>query len=218
MFLKLFSMFKNTVGADKRLLLPIAGTGLYLFFYWIATIKYPGGSQADRTSKGFSWAHNYWCNLLNESGINGLPNPGRSYALTGMLLLCISLTWFWYRFAAFAPLKKSHRFSMQASAVSSMTIAFFIYTDRHDYIINIACLFALGALTGTFLGLYKMKWWALFTLGIFNLILVAVNNYLYYGGGLLYLPVVQKITFGFFLLWICLICIKQYRITETGFD
>jgi hypothetical protein len=193
------------------LLLPIAGAALFLLLYYAATLNYPGGSQADKHSRGFSWLHNYWCNLLNETAINGEPNAGRRYAIAGMLVLCLSLGWFWYCFALYMPIKKVHRISMQFSGMLSMGIAFFIFTGLHDVLINIAAAFAMIALTGTFIGLYKIKWWKLFAFGIFNLLLVALNNGLYYGGGLFYLPVVQKITFVLFLLWVCLVSLKQYQ-------
>ena len=95
--------------SNYLLLLPIAGAILFLFFYYIATLNYPGGSQTYKHSKGFSWLHNYWCNLLNENAINGQPNAGRTYAMAGMLLLYLSLGWFWYFFALYMQLKKSYR-------------------------------------------------------------------------------------------------------------
>jgi hypothetical protein len=93
-----------------------------------------------------------------------------------------------------------------------MTTGMFLFTSAHDLIVNIASLCGLVAMTGTFVGLYKSKWTRLFWLGIFNLALVALNNILYYGNDLkLYLPVVQKVSFLFFLVWICLINIQLYR-------
>jgi hypothetical protein len=64
-----------------------------------------------------------------------------------------------------------------------------------------ASLFGLVALTGTFMGLIKHKWLKLLWIGLFIPVLIGVNYLLYYGKGLLvYLPVVQKITFLYFLL------------------
>jgi hypothetical protein len=207
--------------SNYLLLLPIAGAILFLFFYYIAALNYPGGSQANQHSQGFSWQHNYWCNLLNETAINGQPNPGRGYAMAGMMVLCLSLGWFWYFFALYSPLKKSYRISMQVSGASSMCIAFFIFTSLHDAVINAAALLALAALAFTFIGLYKMKWKKLFWFGILNLLLVVLNNWLYYGGGLFYLPVVQKITFGLFLLWVCMVSFRLYNFagnTAAGYN
>lgn len=209
-------VFSSNKRYKYLLLVPVAGAILFLIFYCLAAFNYPGGSQAAKYSKGFSWQNNYWCNLLNEVAINGQPNGGRSYAMIGMLVLCFSLGSFWYYFSLCIPLKRYYRLSMQVSGTSSMCIAFFIFSGFHDVIINIAGLLAMVALTVTFIGLYKMKWKNLFVFGLLNLLLVVVNNWLYYGGGLRYLPVVQKITFLSFLLWICLVTIKMYRYTKNN--
>ena len=59
----------------------------------------------------------------------------------------------------------------------------------------------------------------LFWMGIFNFLLVVLNNILYYGDGLLfYLPVVQKFTFLFFLLWISLVNINLYNKIKSKFQ
>ncbi|PIQ21332.1 MAG: hypothetical protein COW65_09725 [Cytophagales bacterium CG18_big_fil_WC_8_21_14_2_50_42_9] len=90
-------------------LAPLFGSTLFLLLYFVATLYYPGGSQFDKNTKGFSWAHNYWCNLLNENAINGQPNPARPIALTAMMVLCLTLTVFWYLFPIQADLKKTAR-------------------------------------------------------------------------------------------------------------
>jgi len=194
------------------LLTPLFGTLLFICLYFVATFFYPGGSQVDINSKGFSWTNNYWCNLLNENAMDGQHNSARPVAMTAMFVLCLTLAIFWYIFPKQAGLKKSSRVIIQISGALAMTTGMFLYTNLHDTIVNIASLCGLVATVGTFIGLYKLKWTTLFALGIFTLALVALNNILYYGDGLkLYLPVVQKITFFFFLLWICLININLYH-------
>ena len=205
-----------TQQADKTknnlVLIPILGTLLFVVLYFVATFLYPGGSQADKNSIGFSWTNNYWCNLLNETAINGQFNAARPLAMTAMFVLCLTLAIFWYIFPKYADLKKSVRLSIQISGTLAMTTGMFLFTDLHDTFVNIASLCGLVATVGTFFGLHKLKWTKLFWFGIFNLAPVALNNILYYGNGLkLYLPVVQKITFLFFLLWIFLISINLYR-------
>jgi len=76
------------------ILIPLFGALLFIIFYIIAITLYPGGSQADISSKGFSWMNNYWCNLLNEKAMNGEYNTARPFAIAGMLLLCISMAAF----------------------------------------------------------------------------------------------------------------------------
>lgn len=194
------------------MLSPLFGTLLFVGLYFVATLFYPGGSQVDIHSKGFSWINNYWCNLLNKNAINGQFNAARPIALAAMFVLCFTLANFWYIFPLQAELKKSIRLTIQISGALAMTTGMFLFTDQHDIIVNIASFCGLVAMVGTFIGLHKLKWTKLFWLGILNLALIALNNILYYGDGLkLYLPVVQKITFLIFLLWICLITINLYR-------
>ena len=192
-------------------LLPLFGSILFLMLYWLATLYYPGGSEWDKNSIGFSWMHNYWCNLLNETAINGSPNPARPIALTGMMILCTSLIVFWYQFPILVDFNKWARLVIQVSGLTAMAIGLFLFTSFHDMIINIATGFGLIALVGTFVGLWKLKWIKLFWMGLLSILLIGLNNLLYYNKDLLlYLPIVQKITFFYFLLWICLINISLY--------
>ena len=197
---------------NSWLLVPVTGILLFIGLYIVAACYYPGGSQADAHSTGFSWINNYWCNLLNENAINGQRNTARPIALTAMVILSFTLAIFWYLFPVQAGLQKALRITIQVSGVLAALIGLFIFTSYHDTITNLASLCGLIATTGTFIGLYKLKWTKLFGLGILNLLLVAINNLLYYSNGLLsYLPLVQKITFLSFLVWICGITIGLYR-------
>jgi hypothetical protein len=77
---------------------------------------------------------------------------------------------------------------------------------------NLASFFGLIATTGTFIGLYQTKWQRLFVFGFFIIILVCLNNYVYYTKGfIIYLPVIQKISFASFLIWVCSIDVALYK-------
>lgn len=197
-------------------LTPIFGTIVFVVLYVVATLLYPGGSQADKNSIGFSWTNNYWCNLLNEKAINGQHNPAKPIAMTGMFVLCLTLSFFWFLFAKHINLNRNLKLVIQISGTIAMTIAFFLFTNiNHDLVTNLAAVFGAAATIGTFIGLYKTKWFGLFTFGLFNILLVVLNNYVYYTKGLIiYLPVIQKISFATFLVWICCIDIKLYRREE----
>lgn len=198
--------------------MPSFGAFLFICLYFTATLYYPGGSQANINSKGFSWVNNYWCNLLNENAMNGQHNSARPIAMAAMLILSLTLAIFWYIFPRQVEFNKNSRLTIQISGVISMAIGLFLFTNFHDSIVNVASFFGIIATIGTFIGLYKLKWGKLFWLGILSLILVILNNILYYGNGLkLYLPVVQKITFLYFLLWICLIDINLYKKKKSNF-
>jgi hypothetical protein len=200
---------KKTLG----LLTPVFGTLIYVVFYVIATLLYPGGSQVDKNSIGFSWTNNYWCTLLNENAINGQPNPAKPIAMTGLFVLCLTLSFFWFLFPRHINISKKLKIAIQISGILAMTIAFFLFTNtNHDLVINLASIFGLIATVGTFIGLYKARWFRLFAFGLLNILLVGLNNYVYYTKGLIiYLPVIQKISFAAFLIWICSINITFFK-------
>jgi len=207
----LTSQLNNT--KKSWLLLPVFGIAIFVLLYITATLLYPGGSQVDKNADGFSWINNYWCNLINETAMNGQHNPAKPYALTAMFVLCVSLSFFWFYFPMQISFGKLSRLIIQVSGTIAMAIAFLLFTDfNHDLVINLASIFGLIATTGTFFGLYKSKWYGLFLFGLLNLLLIGVNNYVYYTKELIiYLPVIQKISFASFLIWICSIDVHLYR-------
>lgn len=183
-----------------------AGISLFVCLYFAAAFLYPGGSQTDTFSSGFSWTDNYWCNLLDTKAINGELNAAKPFAQAGMVVLCITLAFFWFWFPVFAGMGKAKIQITRYAGMAAMGAAFFLFIGPHDMVINAASLFGLVAVFGTLSGLHHLKWDWLLRMGIFNLIMVGINNICYYNKSLLiYLPVVQKITFLFFLIWISLI-------------
>jgi hypothetical protein len=198
------------------LLTPILGVLIFVLFYFFATRFYPGGSQVDRNSIGFSWTNNYWCNLLNETAINGQLNPAKPIALTGMFILCATLSFFWFIFPTQINISKNLKRTIQVSGILAMTVAFFLFTHlNHDLVTNLATSFGAIATIGTFIGLYKNKLFGLFAFGLLNILLVALNNLCYYNKALIvYLPVIQKISFATFLVWVCCINIKLFCAAE----
>ena len=199
---------------SKRIwiLTPIIGSFLFVILYVIAPLLYPGGSGTDKTSIGYSWTDNYWCNLLNENAINGQTNEARPVAIAAMLILGVTLSAFWILFPTVTQLKKFHRLLIQIAGIVSMVASFLLLTRiDHDIAINTSSAFGLIAMLGTMIALYQMKWKGLFALGLFDLLLIALNNYLYHSEQIMYLPLVQKFSFLSFLVWFCLIDLKLYR-------
>ncbi len=194
-------------------MIPPGGAVLFAALYLLAAYFYPGGSQVDAHAPGFSWINNYWCNLLNEKAINGQPNSARPVALLATIALSITFSAFWLLFAGRSNTGKVLKFVIGASGILSMVAGFFLFTATdHDLVTNLASAFGLVAVIGTLIGLYTMKWQGFFAYGLVNLLLVAANNYVYYNKELLpYLPIIQKITFAAFLIWISLISLRLRR-------
>jgi hypothetical protein len=183
----------------------------------IAALLYPGGSGADKTAIGYSWTNNYWCNLLSEKAINGQTNTARPVAVTAMFMLSLSLSTFWILFPALIQLKKYHKLLIQGAGTACMITSFLLLTSiDHDLALNTSSAFGLIAMLGTLIALYQLKWKWLFALGLFDLLLVALNNYLYHSNEMMYLPVVQKISFLSFLVWFSFISITLYQRSRSS--
>lgn len=193
-------------------LLPVGGIIVFLVLYAAAATLYPGGSPVDKTSPGFSWLHNYWCNLLNVNALNGQLNAARPVALLAMGILCVSLTLFWYFLPNLFNLNYLYANAIRLTGILAMVFASLIFTEYHDLVINIAGLFGLVALTGTFVGLYKTRLRKLLGLGVLCMALIVANNYVYYTTHFIYyLPVIQKLTLLVVLAWLSLLDIQLYR-------
>jgi hypothetical protein len=191
--------------------IPLVGIPLFVLLYICASFYYPGGSQADAQSAGFSWVNNYWCNLLNITAINGQTNAAQPIALTAMVVLCISLAAFWFLFPLISLQKTLPVRIIQFAGIAAMGTAMLLNSSmNHDLITNLASLLGLVAVVGTLIGLRQLKWNRLFWFGTMNLLLVLLNNFLYYNSELIrYLPLVQKISFVAFLVWLFLISMKS---------
>jgi hypothetical protein len=192
-------------------LAPLTGFLLFILLYIVAASLYPGGSDADKSAVGFSWFHNYWCELLAGHAQNGEDNIARPVAIAAMFILCTSIGLFWY-FASFLfPEKTAGRWITRIAGVGSMFMILLLFV-AHDTAINLSGLLGIIAMVFTMIGLYKHRAYILMRLGIFCLVLCVLNNYIYHTTlYMYYLPVIQKFTFLVFLLWFGLVNIYVYR-------
>ena len=193
------------------LLLPAIGICLFVILYFIAAALYPGGSEVNRLAKGFSWKHNYWCDLLETHAENGEPNTARPMAIIATAVLSISIAAFWYfvpRLFSFKPFLKK---TIQYTGIMSMGMLVFLQADFHDTVINTAGVLGIIAITLTLVGLYKNHSYPLFMLGLLCFVLFFLNNYIYYTkNGIGYLAIIQKISFFLFLLWFFILTIQLF--------
>jgi len=195
-----------------RFLLPVWGIGIFIVLYFVAASFYPGGSDADRNANGFSWQHNYWCELLASHAQNGAMNTARPVAISAMIVLAVSLTLFWYFIPSLFRVKKITRLIISGCGIGSMLLLPFLLTGEHDIVMNLAALLGCTAILVLLVYLFKNKMLGLFWLGVACLLLCGINNYVYYSEELLHhLPVIQKISFLMFLYWFVQLSFKLYK-------
>lgn len=176
---------------------------------------YPGGSQADLDSVGFDWVNNYWCNLLNEVGMN---NPARPFAIFAMILLCLSLVQFFFLFANGFEKPGIWRTIIRVSGTLSMVSAALISTDYHDLMTTLSSIFGILVVVGIIRAVYASEMMVFKWTGFICIFLLLVNNYIYYTHVFLdFLSFIQKATFALVLLWIIGLNLKLVGVNSVRF-
>jgi hypothetical protein len=59
----------------------LIGVIISMLLLFIATSKYPGGSQFNKNAVGYDWKNNYISNLFGEKAVNGEDNASRFWLL-----------------------------------------------------------------------------------------------------------------------------------------
>jgi len=196
----------NQINQQKALMInniPVLGILLFIALFLFASTLYPGGSQDNLHSIGFDWLNNYWCNLMNEKGMNGELNPARPYSILAVIILCFSLMVFFIQFAKIYSQSQFFKRIIKFGGIFSMLFASLIFTSYHDSMTIISSFFGLFVVFGIIQEIYKSSLTNYKTSGIICLLLLGVNNYIYYSHQFIeWLPIIQKVTLLIILLWI----------------
>ncbi len=182
--------------------LVLVGISISILLLIISTFFYPGGSQLDKNSIGYEWGNNYLCNLFSEKAVNGMENPSRNIAMLGMFFLCTSFALFFSRFSKKIP-QKSASSIIQYSGISSMFCTFLLITPYHDLMTIFASTFGLLTLFYIAVFTFQSKLTYLKYLSIVCMVILYLNNYIYYTqNGLHWLPILQKISLLTLIGWL----------------
>ena len=184
-------------------LLPTLGILTFIGIYVYASTLYPGGSQADINSVGYDWRNNYWCNLMSEDAMNGLENPARPVALLGMVILCSSMTLFFFHFANYFEKNRIWKMTIKIANALAMGAAVFIFTKYHDIMTAISSICGVVGIIGIIRALHKNNLTFFKVSGMICVALLGILSLFYYNENLInYLPIVQKVGFIWILSWI----------------
>lgn len=182
--------------------LPTICIFLFAVIYYYSSTLYPGGSQADLTTPGFDWVHNYWSDLMNETGRNEQPNPAEPFAITAMVMMCLGLMIFFIQFAAKFTKHRVWRYLIQISGTLAMIFAILTFTPYHALMIALSSFFGLFVLVGIIREVYNSDMMLMKIGGVISVLLLIINNYIYFSRNFVeLLPLLQKITFAFVLIW-----------------
>jgi|TARA_R110000737_G_scaffold50895_2_gene71980 hypothetical protein len=187
-------------------LIPMAGILIFVVLYFVAASVYPGGSNLNRHLDGFDWMNNYWCNLTDKRAMNGVVNESRQYAQTGILVLCFSLAYYFYKFPFLFKLKTPWKLIVPISGIAATTFSLFIHSRFHDIMAVLTAIAISIAVIGIFFGLKRHNLTHFIWTGIVCMFLIVLNGYIYFSENYIeMLPLIQKVTFAAVLLWFFLL-------------
>jgi hypothetical protein len=190
--------------------------GLFLLCYLVAAMRYPGGSWTDPGQVGFSWRHNYLCDLLDTRAVNGALNTGRYWARTALGLLCAGLFLLWHQLPKLTRGRAWQQQLLRYSGLAALGTTVFLSSGTHDLTVRIAGAFGLIGMVFLVAGLWRAGRRALSIFGIWSLGIFVVNYAIYETGSYLgLLPLIQKITFVSFLAWFAWMDMALLRL-ESG--
>lgn len=149
---------------------------------------------------------------MNENAMNGLANPARWIAIAAMFILCLSILVFFFQCANHLVTNKAWRIIIRAFGTLSMVSACLIFTAYHDIMTLVSSAFGILVVIGIIWGVYKSSLTFFKFSGLLCILLMLVNNYIYYSFNWIeLLPFIQKITFAVVLLWIIGLSLKLRR-------
>ncbi|MAZ37605.1 MAG: hypothetical protein K0U33_05940 [Bacteroidetes bacterium] len=194
---------------------PIVGLALYVLVFAFAAADYPGGSFNYPNAIGYSFSHNFLCDVMHPITPGGITNHARLLAIISHLILSLTMISFFYVLPKIFPIKNRNTKLIAFFGVSTMTVFIFMYTDYHDEIVTITGILGTIALIPFFIelqnsnkkGLKKLVYLC-YTLSIIVFFIFETKI------GFYYLPFLQKITFGvdaWWVVWSCLIVINKNK-------
>lgn len=183
--------------------LPMAGVGIFIALYLYAASLYPGGTSLDHQIRGYSHMSNYWCDLLDEVSYSGDINRGRPFAMLATIILPLSLVPLWLQVPLLFHGGSLSRRIVRVAGPASMVLSTLVFTSMHDLVINLASIIGFVAFVVTVLSLAIKGCTALVCIALFPISLGLANYVMWQTGSLLWaMPLVQKVAYSSFFLWI----------------
>ena len=194
----------------------IAAMGAYLIVFSIAALDYPGGSTNIPDYIGYSFFHNFLCDVMNPVTQTGVLNHARPLAIVSHLILSFTMISFFYLLPEIFSVKNRNTKLTRGFGMLTMFVFIFMYTEHHDSIVTATAVLGTIALIPFFIELANYP-----NLGLKNLaricfglslivFLIFVSKIGFY-----YLPFIQKMAFvldASWVIWVSLIVIKKNRL------
>ena len=131
---------KNIKSSDNKMIkkyLVLIGISISISLLIVATLNYPGGTDEDVSTLGFSWSKNFISNLFKERAVNGSINDARIWAIISMFFYSFSCAIFFNNFSKKIVNKIASNF-IKYVGILTMPFTFFIATPYHDLMLAIS--------------------------------------------------------------------------------
>lgn len=196
---------------------PIFGLGLYVIVFTYAAVAYPGGSINYPNAKGYSFSNNFLCDAMNPITEGGTVNNARFIAIISHLILSGTMISFFYILPKIFNVKNRNTKMIAFFGMTAMTVFILMATEYHDLTVTLTGILGTLAIIPFFIELYRYTNKGLKRLAYLCYIL-SIIVFLSFETkiGFYYLPLLQKITFGFdawWVIWTCIIVIDKNKKT-----
>jgi len=169
----------------------------------MASLHYPGGSPKDPNSIGFSWSENYISDMLEYKAVNGADNPARPLAVAGAVLMGLSVGLGFLRFSRKLALRKLSVVIKYGGLLMALSSALVTIPALHFPLVNVGIVVNLLVSFYITVILLKSRLAAFKVLSVLFLASFYGATYMFSTrSGLEYMPLVQKATHFFQIVWI----------------
>ncbi len=177
-----------------------------------AASRYPGGTWFDRSSLGYSFRFNYFCDLTSSHALNGAANPGAPLARSAMLVLSLGMIAFWRTLAELWSLGRMRSIAMVLGTTSGALASAVPFLPSvevgwvHALMTTSAGVVGLGAGGLAIWGAFRRRELLVGTLGVGAFATGALVSVLYLASQVLHaetreLPLAQKLAAAVLLAW-----------------
>jgi hypothetical protein len=172
----------------------LLGVAISLTLIMIAISIYPGGTMFDEYSTGFDWTKNFMSNLFGTRALNGVENPSRIWAYSGMIFLPITYAVFFVNMSKKIP-EKNAAIILKYGGIANIFFTFLTVTSLHDIMLIISTTLFWTCLVVITVFILKTRLHLFKFFCIISLLVFYYSVYLWGISDWSLLPIMQKVNF-----------------------
>jgi hypothetical protein len=194
---------------------PAVGFALYLIVFTLAALQYPGGSFNLPNASGYSFFHNFLCDVMDPITKAGAFNPARMLAVVSHIILSLTMISFFYMLPEIFENRNRNFFMIRYFGMFTMTVFMLMATSYHDLIVTFTGVLGTLALIPFFIELKNYTDKRLIQLASLCFFMSIVVFFIFETKiGFYYLPFLQKITFvldAWWVIWVSIIVQRKRK-------